>query len=129
MLHSFFRFFPRQTQEGKTEHKDGSSREEEEKDKDEVVNAIVIVRHYLVLIFLLTVLMTIDVANTEEIDKLLQVESENPQQPQQSQQPQQPQQPQKKACNACGATDKPLSVCSRCKKAFYCSRECQKNDW
>lgn len=36
------------------------------------------------------------------------------------------------ACNSCGTAAGPkqkLSVCSRCKRAWYCSAKCQKNDW
>jgi hypothetical protein len=32
-------------------------------------------------------------------------------------------------CAGCGDRLKPLSKCARCKKASYCSRECQKADW
>ena len=32
-------------------------------------------------------------------------------------------------CKACGKEGKPLSVCSRCKKVKYCSKECQVQDW
>jgi hypothetical protein len=35
----------------------------------------------------------------------------------------------KKVCNSCGASDKKLSVCSRCKSVWYCDGTCQKNDW
>ncbi|KAL1921917.1 uncharacterized protein VTP21DRAFT_10559 [Calcarisporiella thermophila] len=47
--------------------------------------------------------------------------------------PQQPQQPS--GCMQCSATkrkddqDKPLLVCSSCKAAVYCSRDCQKQHW
>ncbi|KAG7392976.1 hypothetical protein PHYPSEUDO_013464 [Phytophthora pseudosyringae] len=32
-------------------------------------------------------------------------------------------------CSACQATDKPLSRCSRCKWAAYCSKTCQRGHW
>jgi len=32
-------------------------------------------------------------------------------------------------CRACGKKGKPLSVCSKCMKVKYCSRECQVQDW
>jgi MYND finger len=35
----------------------------------------------------------------------------------------------KKVCTRCEVQDKPLSKCSRCKVAVYCSYECQKEDW
>ena len=34
-----------------------------------------------------------------------------------------------KACNQCGATDIKLNLCSRCKRAWYCSPECQRAAW
>ncbi|KIJ15484.1 hypothetical protein PAXINDRAFT_162991 [Paxillus involutus ATCC 200175] len=34
-----------------------------------------------------------------------------------------------KICNACGKEGSSLSVCGKCKKARYCSRECQVGDW
>ena len=37
--------------------------------------------------------------------------------------------PTEAGCRACGKKGKPLSMCSRCKKAKYCSRECQVQDW
>ncbi|KAG9077999.1 hypothetical protein FRC06_008596 [Ceratobasidium sp. 370] len=34
------------------------------------------------------------------------------------------------ACRSCGGPGRPnLSICSRCKKARYCSPECQRKDW
>ena len=32
-------------------------------------------------------------------------------------------------CRACGKKGSPLSACSRCKMAQYCSKECQVQDW
>ena len=32
-------------------------------------------------------------------------------------------------CDACGRTDTKLKACSRCKRAWYCSTDCQKSDW
>jgi len=37
--------------------------------------------------------------------------------------------PSQVGCRACGKEGKALSVCSRCKKVKYCSRECQVKDW
>jgi len=33
------------------------------------------------------------------------------------------------SCDYCGKSDCELKRCSRCKKIWYCSRECQKNGW
>lgn len=33
------------------------------------------------------------------------------------------------ACSACRAVDKPLSRCSQCKWAAYCSKSCQRDHW
>lgn len=33
------------------------------------------------------------------------------------------------ACGLCGKTGGELSACGKCKVRFYCSRECQKEDW
>jgi len=35
----------------------------------------------------------------------------------------------KKCCATCGKTDVKLMACSRCKKAFYCSKPCQVSGW
>lgn len=36
-------------------------------------------------------------------------------------------------CGVCEASNcadgKPLMACSKCKRSFYCSKECQKKDW
>ncbi|KAE9013145.1 hypothetical protein PF011_g8604 [Phytophthora fragariae] len=32
-------------------------------------------------------------------------------------------------CSSCQAADKPLSRCSQCKWAAYCSKTCQRDDW
>ena len=34
-----------------------------------------------------------------------------------------------KCCNFCKGTEQNLKACSRCKNAWYCGQECQKNDW
>eukprot|EP00121_Abeoforma_whisleri_P014024 Awhi_evm1s12938 len=34
-----------------------------------------------------------------------------------------------RTCNTCGNMKDKLNACARCKDAFYCSRECQKEDW
>ena len=34
-----------------------------------------------------------------------------------------------KRCNFCKGTEQKLKACSRCKNAWYCGQECQKNDW
>ena len=34
-----------------------------------------------------------------------------------------------KRCNFCKSTEQNLKACSRCKNAWYCGQECQKNDW
>lgn len=34
-----------------------------------------------------------------------------------------------RGCRGCGATNRPLLVCSKCKRAKYCSQECQKTAW
>lgn len=33
------------------------------------------------------------------------------------------------SCGSCGASGNPLLVCGRCKKARYCSKQCQGKDW
>jgi hypothetical protein len=38
-------------------------------------------------------------------------------------------QPDIPACDSCGKEFSANLVCSRCKSAFYCSKECQKNAW
>eukprot|EP00475_Leptophrys_vorax_P021833 TRINITY_DN2966_c0_g1_i1.p1 TRINITY_DN2966_c0_g1~~TRINITY_DN2966_c0_g1_i1.p1 ORF type:complete len:193 (-),score=63.83 TRINITY_DN2966_c0_g1_i1:181-759(-) len=32
-------------------------------------------------------------------------------------------------CSACGKSEGQMKLCSACKKAAYCSQQCQKNDW
>lgn len=32
-------------------------------------------------------------------------------------------------CNKCGVARENLQVCQRCRRAYYCSKECQKADW
>lgn len=32
-------------------------------------------------------------------------------------------------CDACGQFEDKLNVCGRCKKRWYCSKDCQTNDW
>ena len=32
-------------------------------------------------------------------------------------------------CNFCGIKSIPIKKCGKCKKAYYCNIECQKNDW
>lgn len=32
-------------------------------------------------------------------------------------------------CCFCGCQDKKISQCTKCKQVYYCSRQCQKNDW
>jgi hypothetical protein len=34
-----------------------------------------------------------------------------------------------KACGLCGKSDVDLMMCAQCKSVFYCSKECQKQDW
>lgn len=34
-----------------------------------------------------------------------------------------------KSCRSCGIQSAKLKLCGRCGKVYYCSQECQKNDW
>eukprot|EP00173_Palmaria_palmata_P005465 Plantae.Rhodophyta-Palmaria_palmata.ctg9778.p1 GENE.Plantae.Rhodophyta-Palmaria_palmata.ctg9778~~Plantae.Rhodophyta-Palmaria_palmata.ctg9778.p1 ORF type:complete len:202 (+),score=18.60 Plantae.Rhodophyta-Palmaria_palmata.ctg9778:228-833(+) len=35
----------------------------------------------------------------------------------------------KRMCDNCNRTERKVLVCSRCRHSFYCTKQCQRNDW